>query len=312
MSSKLITGRTKHQREHLKEVGQLSGSPDKSLRGQICKMKRNREGERRTCTRTLLQSPALTSDLATQRAAYAADRSTLEKSFPEKAPPPCAPHPPYVSTMIFLPVKPASLCNAIGSWTQQWTDTHGIFMPVPANKQQNWIQTETLTVQLCEFMYLEKLFDKPKARIACSREMISTQSFAQGLFECPIGFQTTTIFIQEGTDLRSTDDEATGRLQMVHSILVEELVRNDNLDDFLHQVFAQLFGRHFFRVLHGDHNGVHTGRYTGALIQGVLAGHLQNGKPDAAFVVNVFSLAMVCWWTPFCGSAWHDTAFTRN
>ena len=61
-----------------------------------------------TCTRTLLQSPALTSDFATQRAAYAADRSTFEKSLPENAPPPCAPQPPYVSTMILRPVNPAS------------------------------------------------------------------------------------------------------------------------------------------------------------------------------------------------------------
>jgi hypothetical protein len=53
-------------------------------------------------------SLALTKDLAIHRATYAADLSTLEKSFPEKAPPPCAPQPPYVSTMIFRPVRPAS------------------------------------------------------------------------------------------------------------------------------------------------------------------------------------------------------------
>lgn len=33
---------------------------------------------------------------------------TFVGSFPEKAPPPWAPHPPYVSMMIFLPVRPAS------------------------------------------------------------------------------------------------------------------------------------------------------------------------------------------------------------
>jgi hypothetical protein len=84
------------------------------------------------CTRQRLHRPALTSDLATQRAAYAAERSTLEKSLPEKAPPPWAPQPPYVSTcqkileniikryyndkirditIIFLPVRPASPCG---------------------------------------------------------------------------------------------------------------------------------------------------------------------------------------------------------
>ena len=58
-----------------------------------------------------LHKPAATNDLATQRAAYAAERSTLLLSLPEKAPPPCAPQPPYVSTIILRPVKPASPCG---------------------------------------------------------------------------------------------------------------------------------------------------------------------------------------------------------
>ncbi|KAF4528281.1 hypothetical protein B566_EDAN011180 [Ephemera danica] len=49
---------------------------------------------RLTCTRHLRQSPAFTSDFATHLAAYAAERSTLVKSLPENAPPPCAPQPP--------------------------------------------------------------------------------------------------------------------------------------------------------------------------------------------------------------------------
>uniref|UniRef100_A0A182T6V2 Uncharacterized protein n=1 Tax=Anopheles maculatus TaxID=74869 RepID=A0A182T6V2_9DIPT len=64
-----------------------------------------------TCTKHRRQIPAFTSDLATQRAAYAAERSTFVKSLPEKAPPPCAPQPPYVSTMILRPVSPASPCG---------------------------------------------------------------------------------------------------------------------------------------------------------------------------------------------------------
>uniref|UniRef100_A0A182PZU3 Uncharacterized protein n=1 Tax=Anopheles farauti TaxID=69004 RepID=A0A182PZU3_9DIPT len=64
-----------------------------------------------TCTRHRRQMPAFTSDFATHRAAYAADRSTFVKSLPEKAPPPCAPQPPYVSTMILRPVRPASPCG---------------------------------------------------------------------------------------------------------------------------------------------------------------------------------------------------------
>merc|ERR1719275_13998 len=62
-------------------------------------------------TKQRLQRPASTRDLATQRAAYAAERSTLVGSLPEKAPPPCAPQPPYVSMMILRPVRPASPCG---------------------------------------------------------------------------------------------------------------------------------------------------------------------------------------------------------
>ena len=39
-------------------------------------------------------SPAATTFLATQRAAYAADRSTFDGSLPENAPPPCRAMPP--------------------------------------------------------------------------------------------------------------------------------------------------------------------------------------------------------------------------
>ena len=53
-------------------------------------------------------TPAATMFLAMYLAAYAAERSTLDGSLPEKAPPPCAPLPPYVSTMILRPVRPVS------------------------------------------------------------------------------------------------------------------------------------------------------------------------------------------------------------
>ena len=39
-------------------------------------------------------SPAATTFLATQRIAYAADRSTFDGSLPENAPPPCRAYPP--------------------------------------------------------------------------------------------------------------------------------------------------------------------------------------------------------------------------
>ena len=61
-----------------------------------------------TCTSHRSASPAATRFLATYRAAYAAERSTLLGSLPLKAPPPCRAIPPYVSTMILRPVSPAS------------------------------------------------------------------------------------------------------------------------------------------------------------------------------------------------------------
>ena len=41
-------------------------------------------------------------------AIYEADLSTFVASLPENAPPPCLAYPPYVSTIIFLPVSPLS------------------------------------------------------------------------------------------------------------------------------------------------------------------------------------------------------------
>merc|ERR1719230_528581 len=64
-----------------------------------------------SCTSARLHNPDLTIDLAIQRHAYAAERSTFVGSLPEKAPPPCAPQPPYVSMMILRPVRPASPCG---------------------------------------------------------------------------------------------------------------------------------------------------------------------------------------------------------
>ena len=63
----------------------------------------------------LLAKPAATTCFAAHQAAYAADLSTFDGSFPENAPPPCLPIPPYVSTMIFLPVNPASAYGPPGS-----------------------------------------------------------------------------------------------------------------------------------------------------------------------------------------------------
>ena len=55
-----------------------------------------------------LAAPAATRCFATQRAAYAAERSTFDGSLPENAPPPWRAMPLYVSTMILRPVRPVS------------------------------------------------------------------------------------------------------------------------------------------------------------------------------------------------------------
>src|SRR5271157_5921810 len=60
-----------------------------------------------TCTSHRSANPAVTTFFATQRAAYEAERSTFVGSLPEKAPPPWRAMPPYVSTMILRPVRPA-------------------------------------------------------------------------------------------------------------------------------------------------------------------------------------------------------------
>merc|ERR1711904_767750 len=62
-------------------------------------------------TKARLQRPLFTTDLAIFLQMYAAERSTLVGALPEKAPPPCAPQPPYVSMMILRPVSPASPCG---------------------------------------------------------------------------------------------------------------------------------------------------------------------------------------------------------
>ena len=55
-----------------------------------------------------LAYPFATIFLAIWRNIYAALLSTFVASFPENAPPPWRAYPPYVSTIIFLPVNPVS------------------------------------------------------------------------------------------------------------------------------------------------------------------------------------------------------------
>ena len=61
--------------------------------------------------------------------------------------------------------------------------------------------------------------------------------------------------------LRTTDDEAAGRLDVVDGVLVEELVWNDDINDLLHEVRAQLIQSHLLGVLHRDYDCVHASRH---------------------------------------------------
>ena len=60
------------------------------------------------CIKHFSEAPEATMFFAKYLETYAADLSTLVGSLPENAPPPCGAAPPYVSTIIFLPVSPVS------------------------------------------------------------------------------------------------------------------------------------------------------------------------------------------------------------
>ena len=58
--------------------------------------------------------------------------------------------------------------------------------------------------------------------------------------------------------VRTTNDETTGRIEMVHRLLIQIFGRDDRLDDVFHELFLDLLLGDVFGVLGGNHNGVHT------------------------------------------------------
>jgi hypothetical protein len=56
--------------------------------------------------------------------------------------------------------------------------------------------------------------------------------------------------------LRPANNKLARRLQMVHSLVVQILCRNDSLDYFLHQLFLDIFKQNISRVLGGDDDRV--------------------------------------------------------
>jgi hypothetical protein len=58
--------------------------------------------------------------------------------------------------------------------------------------------------------------------------------------------------------LRTSNDEPSGGLDVVDGSVVEEMGRDDLLDNFLHDGFAQVFSGDLFGVLSGHHDGVYS------------------------------------------------------
>ena len=75
---------------------------------------------------------------------------------------------------------------------------------------------------------------------------------------------------QTGVAVWSADDEAAGRVDVVFRLAVQELLRNDGLDDVLDQILLDLLLGHVGVVLRGDQDGIHAH----GLIVFVFDGHL--------------------------------------
>lgn len=82
---------------------------------------------------------------------------------------------------------------------------------------------------------------------------------------------------QTGVTLGTTDDEAAGGLEVVNSTVVEELSRNDLLDDLLLESDTDLLSGEIIAVLGRDDNGVDTQGLDSTVVVGVLNGDLGLG-----------------------------------
>lgn len=70
-----------------------------------------------------------------------------------------------------------------------------------------------------------------------------------------VGVNNDLTASQTGIALGTTDDELAGGLEMVDGVL-EEVLRNDGLDDVLHEGLAEVLGLDLLGVLDGDDDGV--------------------------------------------------------
>jgi len=75
--------------------------------------------------------------------------------------------------------------------------------------------------------------------------------------------------------VRSSDDEAARRVDVVDGVLVKVLRRDDRLDDVLVDVRGDLVVRHRLVVLRGEQDRVHADRHHGAALVLVLDRHLR-------------------------------------
>mmetsp|Transcript_18712 Transcript_18712/g.46482 ORF Transcript_18712/g.46482 Transcript_18712/m.46482 type:complete len:374 (-) Transcript_18712:63-1184(-) len=83
---------------------------------------------------------------------------------------------------------------------------------------------------------------------------------------------------QTGVPVRSSNDESSGRIQMVDGLFVQILFGNDLLDHVFHKIARDLFLGHVLRVLAGNDNRVDAlGDGSTLLVELVLAGDLRFG-----------------------------------
>ncbi len=77
---------------------------------------------------------------------------------------------------------------------------------------------------------------------------------------------TNILTSEASVRLRSTDDKATRRIDMVDGVFIKEVGWNDLTNNMLHDLWSQALKGHVLIVLDGNDNGVYTERDAGTLI----------------------------------------------
>jgi hypothetical protein len=80
---------------------------------------------------------------------------------------------------------------------------------------------------------------------------------------------------QASIAVRSANDKATARIQVVNRLVVQVLFRNNGLDDVFHEIGLDLFLRHVFAVLRRNDNGMDAFRHRHAIFEHVFARDLR-------------------------------------